>query len=319
MVMKNDINRAIVESTVRLNFKNYDTDPKRTIRRMIDAGTRLTHSRVQAELLTTVGTLFSNSRSLYYRSIDKLFQNVNRETLMHFGVNLGFGAWSRGSHRISLYEKLNNTEIPWIIEINIREDHYEKYTPESIDRIIAFYNKRGISSFSVFFHALPENILQNFCKAILRHPDSDFLISLPDVQLTESFVKELSALSNLLVLIPMDGTEQAGMEQLFVRNGIFYGLLKPISRETLTDPGFDISPLLDTLAGKMKDAETPICFLKGTPDTPETDMLRSFNKIIKRRMRPDMPYLLASYFCDIQKINRIISSESVDILFENNL
>lgn len=68
MVPKRDITRTLAEGTVRMHMKTYNSDPKRTIRRLIDTGYRLSHSCVQGNTLADWWAFPKGEQCLLYSS-----------------------------------------------------------------------------------------------------------------------------------------------------------------------------------------------------------------------------------------------------------
>lgn len=311
MVPKRDITRTLAEGTVRMHMKTYNSDPKRTIRRLIDTGYRLSHSYVQKEILLQIGGLFQKENSAYYTAVDKELKNVDNEKLLHFGLNLALNSWRRGAHRIHLHERLTGKEMPWILNLKLTGENAGQYTEEYMDKLIEHFEAQGIYAYHV--ECMPEavNQLPEIWKAIHSHQECDFLIKLPDVELKETFLLALENLKNVLLGVSMEGEHVDALCESLLAHRLFYARTKSLSAEDLSVPVTEMKALLKRMTSCLENKGTSILLLRTDEGVSNLTMQKFFNQVMDFRKNCKTPVLLVSYHNDCQKINRILLGENV--------
>jgi len=302
-----DIKRIFVENTIRMHFKSYDQDPQRTIRRMIDMGHRFTKSRVQADRFAVISKLFEDENSPYYEAVDKLMQGVNRSTLMHFGLNLGYNSWKNGTHQINRYEQASGKVISWIIDIDINAANYTKYTPENVSKMINHFNIRGVYIFSLHISDIPECTMIELLSAIAEHSSSNFVLFTDGELLSDELYDMLKALTNVAVIVPMD-VPRATTETM-TELKLLWGHSADMPADTT-----DIREWVHAMTELADSSASPLLILRNTvrEDTDEA-VNTDYELFSELRYSMSHPVLLISYSGDLQKINRIISGENIPL------
>ncbi len=312
MVVKNDIVRTIADGAVRLNLKNYDSDPKRTIRRLIDTGRRLSHSNVQSEMIAFIGSLFHSEHSAYYEAVDTEMQNVDRETLINFGVNLGVSSWKKGVHKLHLAMHLNANELPWILEQDITNENRNDFTEEYCNNLLDNFSKNGIVAFRLNFDKNSILQLPEICKSIRVHPECSFFIVLPDILLKDTLLSALEILKNVLYGVQLNGENSGELAKNLVRHKLLFARIVKLENEDICKQSSVQKELIISLTDLLPKNETSILIIDSEDDADQVSLQRFFTEVLAFRKSCKHPVLLVSYQNDIQKINRIIHGEDVN-------
>ena len=89
------LSRAMVESVVDRSLREIVSDPDRSLRKLVDLGNLLAHGRSQKESFSLLSRVLENEGSPYYDMVRRIVQEVDREKLKCFGINLGWESWTR--------------------------------------------------------------------------------------------------------------------------------------------------------------------------------------------------------------------------------
>lgn len=316
---KKDITRTIVENTVRLNMRYYDADPKRTIRRMIDTGRRLSYGCIQSEMMQRISTLFSKERSAYYKAVDTLMQTVDREKLLQFGLSLGVSSWTKGSHRIHLVNQVTGREYSWLIRIPVDASAGSMLTTSTCDRVFDYLGKSGVHSFSFQCHEDGIPYLPAILQAVRNHPGNAYYIELPDKELNEALLNSLEPVKNVLWGIPAEGHHSQELQEAFQKRRYFYCFVRNVPADVMSaDPG-RIQDALNEYTCAIPQGASPVLLLKEDVSTLSSMPASYLHEIDVYRMSCRHPYLLISYFSDVQKINRILIGEDLSLSLSDYL
>lgn len=123
------LTRALVESAVRKTIKDMQTDTRRSLRNLVELGTIFSSGIFQRDLMDGIRKMLEREESPYYALAKRVIRSVNAETLLTFGMNLGYNGCTRGAITIRENEKIHEVDIPWMIAFQLPND------PEGISEI----------------------------------------------------------------------------------------------------------------------------------------------------------------------------------------
>lgn len=321
-----DIQRTIIENTIRMHLRNYNGSDKRSLRRLLDTARRLTHSGLAADMLSTVSSLIEDENSLYYDAFRQLMNQADRDTLIHFAVNLGYEGMAKGARRIRQHREQTGKDTSWLIEMHVGEENAGKYTANAFRSTIRRLSAAGCSIFSLFLSGPVDRILKTLSPVLREEASSAFLIFLPDTILAQDTMQELISLQNTLFLIPgniparseadpCSGHNQpnpsspAAMADWFAEKRMLFGYYLAVRSGTLAEP----VPLLQRFEG----AASPLVILLRDMDDPA--LPEKSAELDEYRGNPALPLILMDYRLDSAAANRSISGKPLSLKLSDNL
>ena len=95
-----EMNRSMAEAIVRRSLYGIQTDPKRTIRNLVDLGRETASGPLQQKFLGIAQQMLRQKDSPYYALVQDTVRRVDAERLMAFGMNLGWNSLTQGARTI---------------------------------------------------------------------------------------------------------------------------------------------------------------------------------------------------------------------------
>ena len=138
--------KVLVNTVVKNAIKNIKTDPERTARNLVDMASRFADTRFQKQFYGTIQSMLQNENSAYYSLVRDTLSAVHEETLLTFGMNLGYNGLYLGAENIRKQEESLGYSIPWNISFSIQDERVYDYHHKVIDQ----GEKLGIHSWYLF-------------------------------------------------------------------------------------------------------------------------------------------------------------------------
>lgn len=194
--MKKDMNRVLVESTVRRTLKSIQESPERATRNLIDLGLEFSNGRFQTRLFKQAQKMLQNQKSAYYDFVKNIVATVDHDIITTFGVNLGYNSCTKGAQRIREIEAEKGFNIPWALNFLINEEKLET-EPDFYPSVLRQGQALGIHTYLLFVTGYPEKVLP----MIEKEPDCAFILFLHGHQVSPSFMKKMETVKNVMVSV----------------------------------------------------------------------------------------------------------------------
>ena len=110
--MEDTMNRIMVKTIVKKAIRDIKTDPERTTRNLIGMVLNFADSRFQKEFYSSAQNLLTNERSGYYPLVKDTITQINEDTLLTFGMNLGYNGLYEGGGKIRTSESRLGITFP---------------------------------------------------------------------------------------------------------------------------------------------------------------------------------------------------------------
>lgn len=114
-----EMNRSMAEAIVRRSLYGIQTDPKRTIRNLVDLGRETASGPLQQKFLGIAQQMLRQKDSPYYALVQDTVRRVDAERLMAFGMNLGWNSLTQGARTIRAEEARRGHNIPWALTLRM--------------------------------------------------------------------------------------------------------------------------------------------------------------------------------------------------------
>ena len=200
LIVKTDLTRVLVESTVRRTLKEMEGSPKRAVRNLVDLGLQFSSGRFQTRLLATDQRMLGNSKSAYYDLVRHVATHVDHEIITGFGVNLGYNSCTKGARLIRETEAQRGFNIPWALHLFINEEklHAE---PEFYPALLQESKSLGIYTYLLF----AQGDLEDLFPLLEQEPDCAFVLFVQGEQVTDSFLEKLRHANHVMVSVKAGG------------------------------------------------------------------------------------------------------------------
>lgn len=141
---KMDLQRTIVEGTVSRALRDMEGDTHRTARNLVDLGMSLARGPFERQFFAKCRQILDDDSSPCFEMIRRVLSCFDRQTLLTFGVNVGFEGCSRGAKRIREVESREGFNVPWTIRIAAGEQGLSRIY---VQRVITEAMELGVHVF----------------------------------------------------------------------------------------------------------------------------------------------------------------------------
>ena len=289
--MENSVNRIMVNTIVKKAIHDLKTDPDRTVRNLVDMALQFADSRFQQQFYSGAQSLLTNEKSAYYDLVKNTITQVNEETLLTFGMNVGYNGLYEGSKKI---RNMEEHSIPWTISLSITEGKLYDQHHRTIDQ----GEKMGIHTWHLFSnHGIYE------CLTLAQHhPDSAFVIFCNSDEIGWNVLDYADDIRNISIMVSFDKDADVVCDMLRV-SGILYGLYYTYSQKDLEciESG--------ELMHEMEQLHPAFSVLK--PQFPCQNTLRDrvYQWIVKARMEQEFKTIPWEMYGDMLLVDGVISEQ----------
>ena len=196
VILKKDMNRILVEGTIRRTLKSMKESPERTIRNLVDLGLNFSNGRFQTRFLKAAQEMLHNQKSAYYSLVKHVAASVDHDLLTTFGVNLGYNSCTLGAKRIREIEAERGYNIPWSLTLAINEEKLDA-EPDFYPTVVRQGIPMGIYTYLLFSIGDPEKLLP----LMKAQPDCAFIVFLRGHQISDAFIRKMKAVKNVMISI----------------------------------------------------------------------------------------------------------------------
>lgn len=299
--MAESMNRIMVRTIVKKAIRDIKTDPERTTRNLIDMALNFADSRFQQQFYSSAQSLLANEKSGYYALVKDTLTQVNEDSLLTFGMNVGYNGLYEGSKRIRQAEAEKGYNVPWTISMTITEGKVFDHHHRAIEQGEAL----GIHTWQLFSnHGIFE------CMAMAaQHPESAFVIFCDSAEISCNVLDYVDDIRNIAIMVPFDKNADVICDMLR-RSGILYGLY-----DTYTEKDLEVIESGELLHN-MEQLHPAFCILK--PQFPCQKELggRIYSWITKARMEQEFHTIPWELYGDMLLVDEVISDDPYWVGFD---
>ena len=300
--MPNNLNRLLIENTVRKTINQIKNDPERGIRNVVDLALTFSNGRFQKHFLSLAQKMLSDEHSSYYRMIPEQLANIDTERLIAFGMNVGYNSCTYGAEKIRSIEKKEHFNIPWTIALSLSgADYLERKA--SYRSLIEQGTELGIFTWNIF----SLGNLYTLLEIVEAFPDCAFTIFCNPTEISRAILDEAANLNNVMFVIKY--SEQTERACSLLRSGKFlYSVYVSYDEENvdsilcgdLLADTEQFSPSFTIFTASSR------CSLLSTQDTV-------YEYIKTTRLQQSHRTIPFDMLHDVQYIDSIISNEAVTV------
>lgn len=304
--MGKDITRVIIETTVRRALKDLRRSPKRTMRNLIDLALNVAGGRFQQEFFRIAQTMLADEDSAYYHLAQDVIDNVDEDTLVTCGINLGYNSFTRGAKTIRQCESEKQFNIPWSLSLLLAEDGAPGRT-EQYRCIIQQGTELGIYTYMLY----PQGDLRDCFALVEAHPDCAFLVFCQGEALTEDAIRQARQYHNLLLSVALEeGTKTVctALRKAKLLYAVHVGYC-PEELEQVLD---------GTLLGRAEECRAAFTFFYGNTQCTPAQRKAVYSYVCTTRKAQQQPTAVMDLLCDNMFIDSIISDDACAVAFDTD-
>lgn len=288
------LNRIMVNSVVKKAIRDLKMDPERTIRNLIDMALNFADSRIQQQVYSAAQGLLANEKSGYYDLVKDVITKVDEQTLLTFGMNLGYNGLYEAADKIRASRVTHGCSIPWSIALSIAEGQlYDRH-----HTLITQGEALGIHSWQLFSqHGVHE------CLSLAtEHPDSAFVIFCGSYEIDRNVIDRAGDNKNIALIVSFDAETDAVCPMLRDA-GILFGLF-------YTYHAGDLERIESgELMYDMQQLKPATAMLRPQSMGDQVLRQRVSQWIAKARMEQEFHMILIDLYSDMQIVDGLISND----------
>lgn len=197
--MQKDVTKILVESTVRRTIKEIKESPERATRNLIDLALNFSTGRFQRHFFKTAQKMLHNQKSAYYTLVKQVIDQVDAQTLISFGINLGYNGCTKGAKVIREIEAEKHFDIPWALNLELNEKK-DTECPSFYMSVIEQGIRLGIHTYLLFARDIPYRALK-YAKSF---SECAFILFLTNEQITDDYIEKLKEMKNVMISVRAD-------------------------------------------------------------------------------------------------------------------
>ncbi|MBC8575168.1 hypothetical protein [Yanshouia hominis] len=293
--MKQDMNRMLIEATIRRVLKNIQESPERAVRNLVDLGLEFSDGRFQKQFLRTTQKMLRNQESAYYSLVRNVIDTVDPDILTTFGVNLGYNGCTKGAKKIREIEAEQGFNIPWSLSLSLNEEKLVAdpgFYPDLLRQGVSL----GIYTYVLFTLGNPEKVIP----LIQGEPDCAFVFFLRGHQITDSFLAKMKGIKNVMFAVYDNEHAPSACQMLRESKQLYSVYLRYTAKDKeriLSEEWFEsILPM------------KPAFVILRTDEHDQPELRRSiYQHVIAVRNSQQYPFILMDLKYDVLAIDRIVS------------
>ena len=303
---KTDINRILIEATVRRTLNRLHESPERETRNLVDMGLSFSTGRFQSKFLITAQKMLQNTKSAYYTLVKRAVSNVDQERLMTFGINLGFDSCTKGAKTIRDIEAERHFNIPWALNLVINEKKL-LIEPDFYLSLLEQGRALGIYTYLLF----DKEEVSPLIPVLNSQPNCAFLLFLHGPQITDSLIKKLEPVKNVMVCVYADEDMNAACQKLQEAKFLYavYSWYAPQNVDQI---------LNGTWLEKVLPCQPFFAFLLAESSCSIQQQKDVYSYVLSVRDGQRYPLLFMEIKQDIQMIDQVISDDVCIVGFDEN-
>ncbi|MDD2971034.1 MAG: hypothetical protein PHE02_02740 [Lachnospiraceae bacterium] len=293
--MRNDMNRVLIETTIRRTLKEMGDSPERGIRNLIDLGLNFSKGRFQQNFLSMAQQMLRKEDSAYYTLFRDILTHVDAEIMTTFGINVGYNSCTKGAKTIRAIEIERGFCVPWALSIHINKEQ-DLTRPEFYPNLLRQGKELGIFTYVLFTDGEPAKVID----LMKGQPDCAFLLLLDGKQITPEFITELQLVKNVMIAVSTGKSYLPACRRLRAAKQLYaaYTLYMERDKEEILCGAW----LSDAIKGRPA-----FSFLLADRSCPELMQKEIYDYVLAVRTGQEQPVFLIDIKYDMLHIDEIIS------------
>lgn len=301
---------AIIKTAVNKGIQYIEDNPKRGVRNLVDLGDYCATGRFQKDFFDIAHDILNNENSSYYQIIENAVKNISHDTLISFGINLGYNSWTKGAGIVRQHEINNGCNVPWTIVLDFEKICENQLSSDEISNLISYGKKIGIYC---YMFMIDSNIksFENITSILKQHEDCAFILFLNPNIITDETIKSINKQNNIIVSVLLEDSEIKNNNEIMIKktnlllkSKCMFGVYK------YYDDNYVKKVLNGEFAKEIIKTNCNYAFLIKKENCSEKKSKQVSNYVKNARMKNNSPVFIMDFYEDIANIDRNISVES---------
>ena len=284
---------TLIKSAIEKGLRDSKEEPERAFRYLIDLATNFAETSYQKDLLNMLQKTLNDSNNKYYQLLNKIASEVDNQTLIEFGVNLGYRSLISEAETLRKNnQNLNYNDWTCFIEPKNNLDFSE------YNKLILNKKNQGINNYIIF-----NKNISNLNKIISNHEDSVFSIFTKPAAINNDSLKKFSNLNNIYFSVELNNYKNP--------NNNFKETLNLLNKKTKLygfhyyyDDFIAKNIIDDDWLKTIKNYQSNFCCL--IPEGKNTHSKKVHEFIIESRKNLKYPIFLFDLHYDLEMIGKVI-------------
>lgn len=289
-IVKADINRILIESTVRNTLKGLRESPERSIRNLVDMACRFSGGEVQQRFFRIAQQILKNQDSAYYAWIRNQARNSDLDRLTVFGMDLGYNSCTLGTKMIREEKKRTRQPISWACMLRMEDG------AEACKKRVEEEKKKGVYT---YYLEAGEQVGEAF-SVLGAHEDCAFFLFCDSDSLTERLLDK--AVMKNFIFVLEEGKDCGVTCRSLKERGFLYAMIY-----TYREADEIVNGTLTTRAAQYQPAGV---IFRAEQDCPRSEQERVLAYVIKEREDLTLPVIPFEMAADTRYVDEKVS-ESV--------
>lgn len=295
--MKHNVEKIIVEETIKKALKNIDESPERGARNLLELARDVSNGRFQKRFFTQARKALDNGGTPYYDLVKDVVKNVDHDILATFGLNLGYNGCTMGARLIREREARDRVNIPWAMHLVAYEQ-----TDDDVRNMLSDIIKQGEQlGIYCYFIYCGENI-RRLSSLALENDQSAFALFTKGEYITEEVASTISTAKNAMLSVYFDKNAHDACA-LLRSHKLLYGMHLPYNDSYSIEKSFNKE--MQEIAERFHPAFLFFCPRIGC----STETKQAIHaKIVERRNEQVAPVIPFDVSEDQKVIDAVISN-----------
>lgn len=295
--MKENINRILIETTVKNTLKSIRESPERSIRRLVDMACNFSGGRFQKDFFEIARQMLKNQDSKYYEWIRDVVLHADLERLAEFGMNLGYNSCTLGADRIRSCQREGGYGIPWLLSFDADRvtgrDRREQY-----QSVLDQGKRLGIYAFLLRIESGVRDVLS----LLENNRDCAFFLSCDPKEVTKELLEEAESVKNFIFILE-DGRNLGQVCRLLRKKQFLYALSVSYGEAN----GMDM--IEGQEAQKAVQKHSSVIIYKAEEGCPAHWQDEVYRYVVKERKDPVEAVVPFEFANDIRFVGEVISEQ----------
>ena len=295
--MSKDINRILIETAVKRALRDMDEAPERAARNLVDLGMNFSGGRFQKRFLGTAREMLRNEDSAYYQLAKNVLASTDLETLIQFGMCVGYNSCTKGSRLIRSLEAEHHFNIPWALTLHM-EHPLDRQREAAYASAVVQGMELGIYTYFIHMSGDCSPLLELFRK----YTDCAFVLFLDGSVPQDAFLRQMKELHNVMLCVPA-GEDTVQVCRILCKERLLYSVYVPYraqDKERILD-GSWLAPLMEG-----RPFFTVLLADDGCPQKIQQEIYRY---VLAARQSQQYSTILADYRQDMLAIDTVVSDQ----------
>ncbi len=299
-IKKEKLIRAMIEGAVNLALKRAVSDPKRSIRNIIELAVNNSRGRFQRNFFDHAQRMLKNENSAYYTLVERAVKQIDHNILKKFGINLGYNGCTCGAEKIRQNEERMGINIPWAIYIST--DGADEKFFATLKKTITEGMALGVYVYIVFGK---DAVSCNLIDIYRQFDECAFIANCKAECVDKILLDNFIQINNVAFSVESNDMQQLDNAcEILCRGKRLYGIHKYYGNEgtesLLTDEKLQHYTTTNALF---------VCFIPCKSCTNETKGYVK-SRVLELRFGQMYPYFIIDFSADMNEIDHIISDDT---------